>query len=300
MRVVPSTAPAAGATPAAARINRAGRHRPVLPLPAVPVAWPLGATVLVALAAGLVPGDASPVLQHDFDAADGVFVAESDFWGSADRGASSNGSWFAESGTLRRVAGAAHTDADAFRMWSRRTDLSWSSVELDVRFEGWTGGDEDWHGVNLWLNRTVCTPVPTCSAVDDRGGNSGYALDFVNRDGRLTILKKVPGDTRNAWPEGAEDVAQGGTYYALAETTFTPEPGRAYRFGGRVLDRGDGTSATLQVLIDGEVVLDVVDDGRIGGPRLEGGRVGLRSDMAELSVDDLVVRRSPSGVAPLG
>lgn len=224
-----------------------------------------------------------------FAGPDGVFVDSDDFWNSSDRGRRQNPEWFAEAGSLERERSAGRTRSPALRMWTRRDDLAFVTAEMDLRFDGWTAGGEPWHGVNLWLNRTLCTPVPACSAVDDGGGNSGYALDFLNRDGSLSILKKVPGDTRARWPQGEVGVAQGGTYYSLAQTRWQPERGRTYRFGGRSLDRGNGTSS-LQVLIDGKVLLEADDDGTVGGPRLTGGRLGLRSDFVALTVDDLVVQ----------
>jgi hypothetical protein len=64
--------------------------------------------------------------------------------------------------------------------------------------------------------------------------------------------------------------------------------GRWYRWGGRVTDNGNGTS-TIQVLIDGRVVQQVIDEGLVGGPPLRGGRVGLRSDYASFNVDNLTI-----------
>ena len=53
-------------------------------------------------------------------------------------------------------------------------------------------------------------------------GRSGYALDFMNRDGSLSIQKKVAGDIRDRWSEGALSYSNGGTYYSLATTEWMP------------------------------------------------------------------------------
>ena len=233
------------------------------------------------------------VLSEAFDGPDGTFVSSTDFWNSSDQGLSRNATWFSESGAMQRVANAGRTTSDYFRMWTRQNDLSHVKAELDVRFNGFVSGTSGWHGINLWLHKQMCTPVPSCSAVNDpnnKGGNSGYALDFMNRDGSLTILKKVPGDTRGTWPTGNVGYVEGGTYYLLAQTTFRPNPGQTYRFAGTSIDNGDGTS-TLQVIIDGQVRLQVRDNGSIGGPRLGAGRVGLRSDFADMNADNLTITR---------
>lgn len=231
-------------------------------------------------------------LTEDFSGPDGVFVSESAFYDADDLGLSENADWFAESGALLLQAGVGRTDAPVFRMWTRRTDLQFVTVSMDVRFRGWAGGDQPWHGINLWLNETLCSPAPDCSRVDDRGGVSGYALDFVNRDGTVTVLKKVAGDTRAVRPERAGDFVQGGTYYELAATRWSPRPGRTYRLEAEVVDLGDG-GALLRITIDDDVVLEVVDDGTVAGPPLvAGGRVGLRSDHADFEVDDIRIRRS--------
>jgi hypothetical protein len=56
-----------------------------------------------------------------------------------------------------------------------------------------------------------------------------------------------------------------------------------------VTRNGDGTSV-IRVTVDGEVIQEVIDDGSVGGPPLRGGRAGLRSDYADVSVKDLSIR----------
>ncbi|MCW2682068.1 MAG: hypothetical protein JWM62_3469 [Frankiales bacterium] len=276
--------------------NRVACRQPQLRTAASSVRTATGAVATAPVVAAPVTVVAAPtgptgLLGETFSGSAGVFSDQDAFWSRADRGYAQNASWFAESGAILRTgAGVARTTSPVFRMWTRRTDLRGSSASMKLRFDGFTAAGDSWHGVNLWLNSAVCTPVPSCSAVDDgQGGNSGYALDFTNRDGSLTILKKVSGDTRSTWPRGAIDHAWGGTYYWMADTRWTPEPGRTYQYQGRAVERADGT--LLQVVVDGKVLLQVLDNGSMGGPRLTGGRVGVRSDYANVTIDDLAITR---------
>ena len=229
-----------------------------------------------------------PVVAEAFDGIDGTFVSQEPFWDEDDRGLSQNDRWYANNGTLDVRSGWGRTDDDVFRMWTRRTDLQNPTVRFDMVFRGFTGGTKDWRGLNLWLNRTHCTPVPECSAVDDEGGNSGYMLRFVAADGHMIINKKVPGDTREQYPERATSYVQGGTYYWLAKAPWQPVEGREYELAGSVRENADGTS-TVQMSVDGEVLLTFVDDGSFGGPPPDGGRVGLRGDYVDVKVDDLEI-----------
>lgn len=244
----------------------------------------------VGVAATVVLGDSGPVLEEHFDGADGTFVSDDRFWGGEDLGRAQNDRWYANDGELTIRAGRAHTDDSQFRMWTRRVDLTDVEASFDMVFRGFSGGDEDWRGLNLWLNRTHCTPVPDCSAIDDSGGNSGYMLRFFAADGDMTVNKKVSGDTRGASPEQATSYVQGGTYYFMDKVAWAPVIGQTYRLTGSVRDNGDGTS-TIAMSVDDEVLLEVVDDGSIGGERLGGGRVGVRGDYVDVSIDDLAIRR---------
>lgn len=249
----------------------------------------VGAMILVVAGTVWLWGQARPTVSQSFDGPDGTWVDSEDFWDEPDRGLARNETWFAIDGALEMRSGQAHTDDDRFRMYTRRTDLQNPSVSFDLTFHGFSGGSEDWRGINVWLNRTVCTPVPECDGVDDPEGNSGYMLRFFAADGHAVVNKKIAGDTREDLSEHATSYVQGGTYYYMDEVAWEPEEGRTYRFEGRVEDNGDGTS-TIEMAVDGEVLLRVVDDGSIGGPPLMGGRVGVRSDYADISIDDLEIR----------
>lgn len=265
--------------------------------------------VLVAAAVLLRSGGPETVLVESFDGPPGAFATQDSLWSKTvergDDGASesqdepaaeqpddgTDSDWLAESGTVEQREGLGWTESEIMRIWTSRTDLTFADVSMDVRFDGWVNGaEQDWHGINLWLNTLLCTPAPGCSAIADDGGGgpSGYALDFMNRNGDIAISKKVAGDTRDRWPAQAGSYTNGGTYYTLAQTEWEPEVGRTYRLSGRALDEGDGRVA-LVISVDGEALLRVVDDGGTGGPVLTGGRVGLRSDYARMRIDDLRV-----------
>lgn len=207
----------------------------------------------------------------DFTGSDGTFVSSGAFWNNADMGLSENPDWFAESGTMYRRAGTGWTNSSVFRMWTRRTDLAFTKAELDVRFNGWSGGTSSWHGVNLWLNYKLASG----SKINDGACSPcGYAVDFNNRDGNVYIQKKTGVDA----------------YHLLAKRTWSPARGTWYRWGGRVIDNGNGTN-TIQVLVNGQVVQQATDDGSVGGPRLMGGRVGVRSDYSDVNIDNLTITR---------
>jgi hypothetical protein len=218
------------------------------------------------------PTPSPALLSTAFSGSDGTFVSSGAFWTGADSGLTENPDWFAESGTMFGRSETGWTNASVFRMWTRQTDLAFSQVAMDIRFNGWSAGSSNWHGVNLWLNRRLRTPTDG-SRVNDGPQQEGYAVDFLNRDGKLYIQKKV-----------------GDAYYILKQDAWQPVAGRWYRWAGRVIDNGNGTN-TIQVLVDGRVVQQVIDDGSVGGPRLTGGRVGVRGDYADFNVDNLTITR---------
>ncbi len=214
----------------------------------------------------------SRVLSATFGGGDGVFASARAFWDFSDRGLSQNRDSFAEGGTMYRRSSTGWTNARVFRMWTRRTDLAFTKTEMDIRFNGWTGGRRGWNGINLWLNRKLRTPADGSRIADGRR-QEGYTVDFVNRDGKLYIQKKV-----------------GNVNHILAQRRWSPRRGTWYRWGGRVIDNGNGTNR-IQVLVNGQVIQQVTDNGSVGGRRLVGGRVGLRGDYANFNVDDIAITR---------
>lgn len=232
------------------------------------------------------------LLSETFTGPDGVFVSSSDFWSSSDLGASKNAVWMSESGEMYRRSNAGTANDSMFRMWTRRNDLGNVKMEMDIRYQGFFSGSNGWDGINMWLNESFCTPEGdgSCTKVNDGNGPSGYAVDFMNRGGYIEILKKVKGNTTATWTAGSPSYSTGGTYYVLKRATWSPVSGQTYRFAGQTTDNGNGTT-TIRMWIDGQLKLEVIDNGSIGGPRLTGTRVGLRSDFANYTVDNLVISR---------
>jgi len=218
------------------------------------------------------PTGGSSLVSANFDGPDSAFVTSSAFWNNADDGLYQNTDWFAESGSLYRRSNLGYSNSSVFRMWTRQTDLAFTKMEMDVQFNGWAGGTSGWHGINMWLNRKLRTPADG-NKINDGSQQEGYAIDFNNRDGKIYIQKKVAG-----------------TYYILKQDTWAPVTGKWYHWSGRVIDNGNGTS-TIQMLIDGQIIQQAVDNGSVGGPRLTGGRAGLRSDYANYNVDNLLINR---------
>ena len=224
-----------------------------------------GALAAAAMGAATALAPSTCLAYHEsqwlsFEGSDGTFLSSQAFWA----GREDNPEWFAESGTMYRRSSTGWTNSSTFRMWTRRKDLAFTTTEMDIRFNGWAGGGRDWHGINLWLNRKLRN-----GRVSDYPRDEGYAVDFLNRDGHMYIMKKL-----------------GEAYYILSKRTWTPRAGRWYRWGGRVFNNGSTT--TIQILLDGQVVQEVTDYGK----QLYGGRVGLRGDYSSFNVDNLTIRPS--------
>lgn len=241
---------------------------------------PLGVAWLAPGATG--GGGTEPLIAESWTGADGtVWVSSGAFWNSpADDGAYENARWFAESGSISLLGNTGRSTSSLMRAWTRRKDLTYPRVEVDVRFDGWVSGTASWHGINLWLNYRLKTPedgsrINDADATDSRSP-SGYAIDFNNRDGTIYISKKT----------GA------GVYFFPVSTTFTPTVGQWYRIVAEVIDNGTTTTIRLLRAPLGQTPVEILswtDDGTTGGARLTGGRVGLRSDYADVRFDNLSI-----------
>jgi len=226
-----------------------------------------------------VNNTSAALLIETFDGPNGLFASEGDFYGSSDLGASKSPVWAATSGSINRENNTGRSTFSnwAFRMYTRKTDYSFTKLAVDVKFNGWFGGSGGWQGVNLWLNQELKVPDDG-SRINDANGNSAYLVDFMNRDGSFLIMKK------DNLPQPA------GSYYELAVTRWTPNPGQTYHLEGRTIKNSNG-SVTIEVYIDGVLKLRGVDDASRGGPILTGGRVGVRGDYADFTIDNLTITR---------
>jgi hypothetical protein len=216
----------------------------------------------------------STLLAEYFTGSDGNWVTSGAFWGRSDLGSSENPNWFAESGSMYRRSGTGYARSGTFRIWTRNKSFGNIRVEMDLKLNSLPnlrGSTAGWDGVKFWLRRGLQTPGPG-GRVDD-GRTSGYTAEVALRDGRVYIQKKV-----------------GDNYYMLSSTPSKPMPLGSFRkVGGVVRTNADG-SVTIQVLRDGQVVVQAIDRGAKGGaPLRAAGRIGLRSDNADYNVDNLRV-----------
>jgi hypothetical protein len=160
-------------------------------------------------------------------------------------------------------------------MWTRKTDLQNIRAEMDLKVDALPnlrGDTAGWDGVKFWLRRRLCTPEPACGRVHDPNSQAGYTAEVGLRDGRVYIQKKV-----------------GSQYTMLSSGPSNPIPfGSWMRVGGVVRNNPDG-SVTIQVLRNGKVLVEFTDHGTGGAPLREPGRLGLRADNAQISVDNLTV-----------
>jgi hypothetical protein len=241
------------------------------------------ALVLVAVASLLMIGSkaqaATAPFSESFDGANGSnFVTSDAFWGNSDLGLAQNPHWFAESGAMTYASNTGHVRQGTFRMWTRNFSLGTfgnMKIETDLRVNSLPnlrGDTAGWDGVKFWLRRQLCTPEPGCGRVSDPGAQAGYTAEVGMRDGRVYIQKKV-----------------GSTYYLLSATPSKPIPyGSWMRVGGTVRTNADG-SVTIQVLRNGQVVVQATDRGTGGAPFRNPGRIGMRADNADINVNNLAV-----------
>ncbi len=224
----------------------------------------------------------SVLLADTFSRPDGLITNEYAYWNPSSSNAITDPVWQMTSGSLFTRAGAAWsgrpddiapnatssngTDSAIFRMVSRRRDLGSVTVSFYLRRDGFTSTPSTpavpWDGEHVFLRYQSETSL--------------YAVSFDRRDGTTAIKKKVTGGTSN-----------GGTYYTLATGTDSFAAGVFHRVRSSIVDNSDG-SATITLWVDGVRVLVATDAG-IGGPVLRTGGVGLRSDNAEITFDDLTV-----------
>jgi hypothetical protein len=162
------------------------------------------------------------------------------------------------------------TNSTVFRLVSRRSDLRDVSVSFALERHRCASTaatpSTSWNGVHVFLRYQSAQHL--------------YYASVDRCDGALVLKKKVPGGPSN-----------GGTYHTLAELRRAPAPAGTVRaVSAEVRNRPDG-SVQLSILgSGGTVLLTAVDRGTGGAPIAAPGRIGIRADNTEFSVDDLVVR----------
>jgi hypothetical protein len=231
---------------------------------------------------------AGTLLFDGFDGPDSVITNGYAYF-SRDTRAFRSDIWEVEVGTLLRRGGtgwsgvpdgndtnrdsSAGTGSQMFRMWTKRDDFGNVRVTTKLRHEGWTEGSPDWpvkswDGLKLWLRR---------------GGRTGsfnlYTAEVSRRQGNIMIQKKCQDSDEYTILEQSRS---GGEY--------APRIGEWDEVGGSVRTNSDG-SVTIEVIRGGRVVLTATDTGEGGCPPITApGRVGIRSENMQFSIDDFAVR----------
>lgn len=190
--------------------------------------------------------------------------------------------WEMTSGELRRYAGAfpasggteaparvLGSDSRVFRMRSR--SAGFGDVELSLRLLNErlvTRRGPAWDGVHLWLRYQDPAHL--------------YAVSVNRRDDRVVIKKKIPGGR-----------SYGGSYFDLCAAEAYRVPYGAWQtVSASARNNADG-SVTLALRVDGRLLLEATDDGRVGGPPIRApGRVGVRGDNAAFRFQVLALRQA--------
>jgi hypothetical protein len=154
---------------------------------------------------------------------------------------------------------SAGNDSAVFRLTTRQTFRN-ARVSLSLRVGEFTTTArtvaEDWDGVHIFLRY-----------------QSQYQLYYASinrRDGTTAIKKKEPGGPSN-----------GGTYYTLATGLAVVPIGEWQEVAASVRTQPDG-SVRISLYRGPDLLLDVIDDGRLGGPPITApGAVGIRGDNCE-------------------
>ena len=103
-------------------------------------------------------------------------------------------------------------------------------------------------------------------------------MTVARRDGIAAIKRKVTGGPSN-----------GGTYETLAQTVggAVIRPGEWVTAQGRIVTTPEGV--LIEMALDGQPVVAVMDRGELGELLTGPGRVGVRGDNTEFTLDDLSV-----------
>ena len=256
-----------------------------------PAAKPSGATTQGGRTDAPVPVSGGDLLRDDFSGDDGIITNAFAYWSPADVAAFRSSIWENETATLFRRdntgwsgvpngggdvdrTSSVYNGSELFRMWTQRADFGDVLVTMKLRHEGFTNGSgpdwpaKSWDGLKLWLRRGGRT-----------GSHSLYTVEVNRRQGNVMIQKKCAGSDE---------------YTILAQTDSNSMPPLVNGWetvGGSVKTNADG-NVSLQLIRGGRVVLDAIDDGAGGcAPITAPGRVGIRGDNTQFSVDDFVVAR---------
>ncbi len=224
------------------------------------------------------------LFEERWEGADGLVTNEYAFWNPDGGGTRRSDAWRVTSGSLfqrdgmawtgvpdDRLPGASSatgTNSATFRLTTERADFGNSVVTFDLVHAGFVATRSTpavgWDGVHVWLRY--------------QSEESLYAVSVNRRDGTIAIKKKVPGGPSN-----------GGTYYTLATGSRPFRPGAVQRIRVSVHTNDDGTVTLTLFGSAGRPALIAIDVGAGGPPITAPGRIGIRGDNSEFTLDDLVV-----------
>jgi hypothetical protein len=245
-------------------------------------AWVAVGCAIAALVVGLtVTADVDherPLLFQDlFDGPDGIITNHYAYFAPPYEDVPRSPAWEVESGCALRDgnrlwSGAVDgvepnkdcsngAGADVFRMWTKRADFGDVAVSFGLRNEGYAPVGESWDGVKLYLRR--------------QDGDNFYTAEANRREGNVIVQRKCDG-----------------RYTLLDGTRSAVTPAFEHEWdevGGTVVNLPDD-EVRIQVVRQGEVVLEAIDPAGTCDVLREPGRIGIRGDRTEFYVDGLDVR----------
>jgi hypothetical protein len=236
----------------------------------------VGAAVAVGWAADI--GHERPLLFRDlFDGRDGVITNHHAYHEPDDVDAHRSPRWEVESGCAlqdgnRLWTGEPTTNlpnrdctngtgSAVFRMWTKRTDFEDVAVSFGLRNNGFTPEGESWDGVKIYLRR--------------QDGDNFYTAEVNRREGNVIVQRKCDGE-----------------YELLGGGRAAATPARVWEWedvGGTVVNLSDD-EVRVQVIREGEVVLEAIDPAGSCDALRAPGRIGVRGDRTEFYVDGIEVR----------
>jgi hypothetical protein len=228
--------------------------------------------------------ESGALLVDAFDGADGLVTNEYAHWNPGAKDAVKSDVWALTSGSLLRrnsmgwtgvpddrapdATSSTGTNSAVFRLITHRDDFGDVAVSFALVHHGFVTTDSTpavaWDGVHVLLRY--------------QSEESLYYVSVNRRDGAIVIKKKVPGGPSN-----------GGTYHTLASGKAAFTVGAVQRVEATVMTEADGSVTISLVGSDGRTLLRASDTGVGGPPITAAGRIGIRGDNSELSLDDLTV-----------
>jgi hypothetical protein len=234
-------------------------------------------------------GYSGTIFLDTFDYPSGLVTNEYAYRNSVDPLAKRSRTWELTSGSLFSVGRTGYTglpdgrstdrfsevgnNSAVFRLTTIRDDFENVVVEFALLNEGLSSTTKtaavEWDGVHVFLRY-----------------QSQYNLYYASvnrRDNTAVIKKKIPGGPSND-----------GTYYDLSSYVRHVVPYRKWQqVRSFVWNNRDG-SVSVNLFVDGMLVVSARDDGSIGGPPIrKPGKVGIRGDNAELYFDNFKVTSLP-------